>query len=113
MEEEKKVEIINPMDYKNLTMKVVECANDQGQLTAVLTQLQDAYSSLFATHEKVSKDYSTIAKENERLLKYNLELFMEHGERVAERNKNESGVESREKTRAETIKCEDLFKEEK
>lgn len=103
-------EIMKPEQFTELTRSIVEANGDQGKITALLTQLQDGYSKLFATHASVTDTNEKLSGENDRLKEYNMNLFLQLGQQVTDTNKSSS--EREEKSRAETITCDDLFKEE-
>ena len=92
--------------------KVIGAMNDQATLTSLVTQASDEYTGLFATNTTLSTENEQLKQENTRLKEANLELFL----RVGQQNNDKTGgsVQSTEqKTKAETITVEDLFKEVK
>lgn len=103
-------EIMKPDAFQDISRQIIAANGDQGQITALLTQLQDGYTNLFATHTETSKNNEVLSQENTKLKEYNLELFMRQGQRMKE--ETQTG-KTPEKTRAETITTADLFKEGK
>lgn len=104
--------LMQPEQFTDITRQIIAANGDQGAITALLTQLQDGYSALFATHADVSKNNQALTNENEKLKEYNLELFMSRGQKVIEETGKDKEVKSTEKERAETITVADLFKKE-
>lgn len=103
--------IMKPDVFQDLTRQIIGANGDQGAITALLTQAQDGFSGLFATHAKASEELEQLRKENEKLKQYNLELFMQRGENVLKQGEKETKTKDQ-KTRAETITTKDLFKKE-
>lgn len=92
--------------------KVIGAMNDQATLTSLVTQASDEYTGLFATNTTLSTENEQLKQENTRLKEANLELFL----RVGQQNLDKTGGSSQsteQKTKAETITVEDLFKEVK
>lgn len=109
MEENK--DLMQPEQFTELSKGIVEAGGDQGKLTALLTQLQDGYAKLFATHTSVTENNDKLVKENGELKQYNMDLFLRLGAETTPTMK-ETKQEQDTKTRAETIKVADLFKKE-
>lgn len=109
MDDNINVEIMQPSAFTDLSREIIQANGDQGKITALLTQLQDGYAALFATHASVSKENETLTGENQKLKEYNLELFMQHGESLRH-NREGSKEEPKGDERAKTIKVSDLFK---
>ena len=87
--------------------KVIGAMNDQATLTSLVTQASDEYTGLFATNEN-----EQLKQENTRLKEANLELFLRVGQQNIDKTGG-SGQSTEQKTKAETITVEDLFKEVK
>jgi len=92
--------------------KVIGAMNDQATLTSLVTQASDEYTGLFATNTTLSTENEQLKQENTRLKEANLELFLRVGQQNIEKTGG-SGQSAEQKTKAETITVEDLFKEVK
>jgi hypothetical protein len=92
--------------------KVIGAMNDQATLTSLVTQASDEYTGLFATNTTLSTENEQLKQENTRLKEANLELFLRVGQQNIDKTGG-SGRSTEQKTKAETITVEDLFKEVK
>ena len=103
--------IMSMDEWNELTRKIVSQQEDQAQLSTLLTEATQTYSELLATHTKVSEDNNRLTQDNENLRKANMEVFQMMGERASERVPS-GGEPVKPDDRANTIKIDDLFKEE-
>ena len=103
--------LMSPEAFQDLTRQIIGANGDQGAITALLTQAQDGFSGLFATHAKIDEEVKTLREENEKLKQYNLELFMQRGQNVIEQQQKDQ-LPKEGKSRAETITVQDLFRKE-
>lgn len=93
-------------EWNELSVKIASNGGDQAVLTTLLTQATDGFAEEAAKAENAIRDAEQLRKENEGLRKANMDLFLRIGEQVSQEKEKEP-----EKTKAETIKIEDLFKE--
>lgn len=95
-----------------ITRDIASSGSDAGKVTALLTQIVDSYGELLSSHADVKTANDTLTDENNKLKQYNLELFMQRGEKVKDEltSKDNNGM-SKEEVRASTITPETLFKE--
>lgn len=109
-DEKKEIEIMKPDAFVDLTRQIAEAGGDQGKIVSLLTQVQTGYENLYATHIATEDKSKKTEQENKKLKEYNMELFMERGERLRETTeKGEVKTEARQ--RAETMTFEKLFEE--
>lgn len=100
---------MDPSEFTQLAQEVAEAGGDQGVVTAALAKMTDAFSAMFATSKDLTDKNSGLEAANKKLQEYNMELFLQHGQHVRDEQQSKPGDEQ--KSRAETIKVEDLFKE--
>lgn len=96
--------------WNELTRNIIANSTDQAQLTALVTQASDSVSELFVSYTETAKQNEELVEENEKLKKYNLDLFMRVSDDTMNRARgNESEKPS--ENRAETITIKKLFEE--
>lgn len=99
---------MDPSEFTQLAQEVAEAGGDQGVVTAALSKMTDAFSAMFATSKELIDKNEKLNDDKNKLQQYNMELFLQHGQHVRETS---GGEAAKEKSRSETIKVEDLFKE--
>lgn len=100
--------IMDMTQWNEFTRNVIANAGDQATLTGILSQATVDYEELFASHAEKDKTEQKLTEENEGLRKANLDLFLRFSSQK-EQTGTEGGGEPQ-KSRAETITFEDLFK---
>lgn len=101
---------MDPSEFTQLAQEVAEAGGDQGVVTAALSKMTDAFSGMFATSKELTDKNTELMEANKKLQQYNMELFLQHGQHVRE-IAGSTSEEAKEKSRAETITIDDLFKE--
>ena len=123
--EGKELDIQFPDDFKEVIQYAIynrtmerpyaeghRCHEWPSTLTSLVTQASDEYTGLFATNTTLSTENEQLKQENTRLKEANLELFLRVGQQNIDKTGG-SGQSTEQKTKAETITVEDLFKEVK
>lgn len=100
--------ILDMEQWNELSAKILE-SKEQADISELLVQATDSYSEMFATHAKAVEENKRLEDSNEKLRKVNMKYMLRIGDDVA----SGSPHFERQKSRAETITFEDLFKEEK
>lgn len=90
--------------------KAIEGAGDPATVVSVLTTSRDDYRDAMAEIEALTAERDKLNAERVRLENTNRELFLRIGQTLA--STETGGQGQQEKTKAESITCEDLFKEE-
>lgn len=104
--------IMSIEQLNEITRDIASSGSDAGKVTALLTQIVDSYGELISSHAETKTANDTLTDENTKLKQYNLELFMQRGDKVRDEvsSKPNNGM-SEEEVRASTITPETLFKE--
>lgn len=91
--------------------KAIDSAGDAATVVSVLTQSRDDYRDIYAELKAAEDKIAQLTGDNERLTDTNRELYLRIGKALEV--PSGQGAEQSGKSREETIKVEDLFKEEK
>lgn len=100
-------------ELNELTREIASSGSDPGKVTALLTQIVDSYGELLKAHSDTKSANEQLTEENTKLKQYNLELFMERGDRVRDTVTGATTETklSKEEERAMTITPEILLSE--
>lgn len=99
-------------EWNELVRKAVESPDDSATVVSVLTQARDEYIGTYSEFVKAEKERDDALQEIDRLRKTNMDLFLRIGQATAEETGNLTNERNTQKSRAETITVEDLFKKE-
>lgn len=100
---------MDPSEFVTISQEIAEAGGDQGIVTSALSRMTDAFTELFATSQDLKKTNEGLVERNNKLQEYNMALFLQHGAQIKE---STGTPEEKEKSRAETITFDDLFKKE-
>lgn len=98
--------IMDMTQWNELTRNIIANAGDQAALTGILSEATVNYEELLVSHTDKDKVSTKLQEENEGLRKANLDLFLRFSESKDKETKNDDS----EKSRAESITIDDLFK---
>lgn len=100
-------------EWNKIFEDVLTTPEDQARLISGITRARDEYVSGYGELELAKSERDRLKTENDSLKQANMDLFLRIGKQVEETSKSEDDSTENEKTRAEKITIEDLFKEEK